>query len=117
MILCLGLVLMTISIQDHNIRPGWITLGNKLSSSNWNAEAYSSYFKGTNGHLLGTTPSIENLRPKSPTRDDSKLIMFNSNKKAPNKGPPDVDIGEDGQAIQLPPPMDPLLVGLLNSLS
>lgn len=91
-VLILIVVILTlVLLQDHNIRPGWITLGNKLSSSNWNKEAYQSYFIGQNGHLLGTTAKIEELRPKSPTRDDSKLIFFNANKKTPNKGSPDDD--------------------------
>lgn len=111
-LLFLSFLLMEFSylnLQDHNIRPGWITIGNKISSSNWNREQYQSYFVGQNGHLLGTTDEIEALRPKSPTRDDSKLIKFNPGKKVPNKGPPDVDIGPDGQVIVPPPPPMPLM--------
>lgn len=85
-----------------------MTIGNKISSTNWNREQYLSYFAGPNGHLLGTTDQIEALRPKSPTRDDSKIIKFNPGKNVPNKGPPDVDIGEDGQVIVPPPPVMPV---------
>jgi hypothetical protein len=74
-----------------------------MSSSNWNKEQYQSYFAGQSGHLLGTTDEIEALRPKSPTRDDSKLLKYNPEKKVPNKGPPDGDVGPDGQMI-VPPP-------------
>lgn len=52
--------------EDHNIRPGWLTLGISLSSSNFDADSYKAYFR--DGHLLGSTPQIENLRPKSPPR-------------------------------------------------
>jgi len=89
---CLGRRRLELFGEDHNIRPGWVTLGNKMSSSNWNTEIYLSYFEGPNGNLLGTTADIENLRPKSPNRDDSKLLYFNANKNVPNKGPPDRDL-------------------------
>ncbi|TVU48376.1 hypothetical protein EJB05_08010 [Eragrostis curvula] len=68
--------------EDHNIRPGWLTLGKALSYSNFNKEAYVKNFadkdgkvwQGGNGrnpppeapHLVVTTPEIEGLRPKSP---------------------------------------------------
>ncbi|KAL6641014.1 hypothetical protein ACP70R_019195 [Stipagrostis hirtigluma subsp. patula] len=68
--------------EDHNIRPGWLTLGKSLSSSNFNKEAYIKNFADRDGkvwqggggrnpppdapHLVVTTPEIESLRPKSP---------------------------------------------------
>ncbi|KAL5223718.1 hypothetical protein ABZP36_010357 [Zizania latifolia] len=68
--------------KDHNIRPGWLTLGKGLSSSNFNKEAYIKNFLDRDGkiwqggggrnpppdapHLVVTTPEIEGLRPKSP---------------------------------------------------
>jgi hypothetical protein len=71
-----------------------VTIGNKISSSNWDPGLYKSYFEplDQNGHLLGTTKEIENLRPKSPTRDDTKLVFYDPNKKIPNRGPPDQDV-------------------------
>jgi hypothetical protein len=68
--------------EDTNIRRGWLTLGNALSSSNHDASTYRAHFEGTiesfnfedevpqilSNHLLGTTPQIESLRPKSPTQ-------------------------------------------------
>jgi N6-adenosine-specific RNA methylase IME4 len=68
--------------RDNNIRPGWLTLGDELSSSNHQAAAWAANFAGTvaslheegdeeitlPNHLLGTTPLIESLRPKSPTQ-------------------------------------------------
>jgi len=56
---------------DHNIRPGWLTIGLELSSSNYSAERYKAYFTEPQSNLLGTTPEIEELRPKSPTRKAS----------------------------------------------
>ncbi|KAG0466918.1 hypothetical protein HPP92_018498 [Vanilla planifolia] len=68
--------------EDHNIRPGWLTLGKGLTSSNFNIEAYTKNFSDKDGkvwqggggrnpppdapHLVATTPEIESLRPKSP---------------------------------------------------
>eukprot|EP00898_Chlorokybus_atmophyticus_P000649 jgi/Chlat1/1585/Chrsp123S08669 len=52
--------------EDHNIRQGWITLGKSLTSSSFNPEAYAACFQGKDLHLVGTTPEIEALRPKSP---------------------------------------------------
>ncbi|GBG88129.1 hypothetical protein CBR_g46618 [Chara braunii] len=67
--------------EDHNIRAGWVTVGKGLTSSNFSAQTYSKYFQDYDGkmwtggrsnpppdapHLLGTTPEIEALRPKSP---------------------------------------------------
>ena len=68
--------------RDNNIRPGWLTLGNELSSSNHQPAAWAANFTGSfsclqeesdeeltlPNHLLGTTPLIESLRPKSPTQ-------------------------------------------------
>lgn len=68
--------------EDHNIRRGWLTLGSSLSSSNHEANQWAANFEGTvpsfnfedelpemlSNHLLGTTPEIESLRPKSPTQ-------------------------------------------------
>ena len=68
--------------RDNNIRPGWLTLGDELSSSNHDPARWAANFEGTvesqnepddefnllPNHLLGTTPLIESLRPKSPTQ-------------------------------------------------
>ncbi|KAI5065274.1 hypothetical protein GOP47_0019969 [Adiantum capillus-veneris] len=67
--------------EDHNIRAGWITVGKHLTSSNFNAQTYCKFVGDAEGkvwqggrgnppvdasHLVGTTPEIEALRPKSP---------------------------------------------------
>ena len=64
--------------EDRNIRPGWLTLGSSLSNSNFVLEKYNNYFKGDlcypdvqgyeGGRYVGTTEEIEDLRPRSPTR-------------------------------------------------
>ena len=68
--------------EDTNIRRGWLTLGSSLSSSNHDAKTWHENFEGTiesynfdddvpqvlPNHLVGTTPLIESLRPKSPTQ-------------------------------------------------
>jgi len=68
---------------EHNIRPGWLTLGSRLASSSFDKTAYAEQFgvsapewqERPNGNpmpgapwLVGSTPEIEALRPKSPTR-------------------------------------------------
>ncbi|KAK9918982.1 hypothetical protein WJX75_008465 [Coccomyxa subellipsoidea] len=67
--------------EDHNIRPGWVTIGNALTGSNFNVQTYAAHFADESGrphissggrpppgapHLLGSTPEIEELRPRSP---------------------------------------------------
>jgi hypothetical protein len=92
---CLGRRRLELFGEDHNIRPGWVTIGDKILSSNWDKDLYNSYFEGppnSYSNLVGTTSEIENLRPRSPSRDDSKILWYNPNKKISNKGPPDRDI-------------------------
>lgn len=51
--------------RDSTIRPGWLTLGNELTNSNFNTDMYNGYF--SKGQLTtGCTDRIEVLRPKSP---------------------------------------------------
>lgn len=56
----------------NNIRPGWVTIGIELPFTNYNPEKYLKYFEGENGHLIGTTENIENMRPKSPVQKTFK---------------------------------------------
>lgn len=103
---------------DHNIRPGWLTLGSALSSSNFEARAYAEQFGhaqewvAPNGNpqpgapwLLGSTPEIEELRPKSPLRGGGHGGNSTSTWGAPRGGrggrggaqqPPADDRPEDG---------------------
>jgi N6-adenosine-specific RNA methylase IME4 len=71
--------------EESNMRNGWVTVGNALTTSNFNPKVYANYFRGPDGlpyvstdripggrpvpgsiHLVGTTEEIENLRPRSP---------------------------------------------------
>ncbi|CAG8699295.1 16198_t:CDS:2 [Funneliformis mosseae] len=88
---CLGRRRLELFGEDHNIRPGWLTVGLGLSSSNFDVTTYSSYFSEPNGHLLGSTNEIEALRPKSPPiRDNStaKLGAQGNIIKQKTKKPP-----------------------------
>ncbi|CAN6323845.1 unnamed protein product [Urochloa humidicola] len=80
--------------EDHNIRPGWLTLGKDLSTSNFNKEAYIKNFADRDGkvwqggggrnpppdapHLVVTTPEIESLRPKSPQKNQQSIPTIGS---------------------------------------
>lgn len=64
---CLGRRRLHIFGNDHTIRPGWVTAGPDLTSSNYSSEQYHSYFSSAPEELLvGSTDLIEQLRPKSP---------------------------------------------------
>ncbi|KAL1507424.1 hypothetical protein AB1Y20_015998 [Prymnesium parvum] len=68
--------------EDNNMRRGWLTLGSELTSNNHDPNTWRAHFEGQHesynfegelptlipNHLLGTTPIIEALRPKSPTQ-------------------------------------------------
>ncbi|KAE9522259.1 hypothetical protein AGLY_017332 [Aphis glycines] len=62
---CLGRRRLHLFGCDGSIRQGWLTLGQELTTSNFNIDLYQSYF--INGKLTtGCTNRIEELRPKSP---------------------------------------------------
>jgi len=62
-----------------------------LSSSNFDAANYTSYFSEQNGYLLGSTNEIEALRPKSPPIRDNSASKLGSQgnimKQKPKKQP------------------------------
>ena len=62
---CLGKRRLQIFGRDSTVRPGWLTLGPDLTMSNYDKNAYSSYF-GDGQLTTGCSERIENLRPKSP---------------------------------------------------
>ncbi|XP_070496977.1 N(6)-adenosine-methyltransferase non-catalytic subunit METTL14 [Chironomus tepperi] len=61
---CLGRRRLHLFGRDSTIRSGWLTVGNELTNSNFNANLYSSYFE--NSLTTGCTERISMLRPKSP---------------------------------------------------
>ena len=64
---CLGRRRLHIFGRDSSIRPGWLTVGPDLTSSNFDSELYNSYFnKDPEAFLTGCSDEIERLRPKSP---------------------------------------------------
>eukprot|EP00731_Ephydatia_muelleri_P025853 Em0017g936a len=63
---CLGRRRLHLFGNDSTIRPGWLTLGSELTSSNYHRENYLAYFQKEEDLLLGTKEEIENLRPKTP---------------------------------------------------
>jgi N6-adenosine-specific RNA methylase IME4 len=84
---CLGRKRIELFGEDHNIRPGWLTIGKSLTSNNFDLDKYNNYFKGDlcypeiqgyeGGRFVGCTPEIENLRPRSPSRSvPNTSVMF-----------------------------------------
>ena len=67
---CLGRRRLHIFGRDTTIRPGWLTIGPDVTTSNFDPATYASYFKEPNGTLTGCTDDIERLRPKSPPPKD-----------------------------------------------
>lgn len=83
---CLGRKRIELFGEDHNIRPGWLSLGMSLSSSNLDIEKYNDFFEGElcypevqgfqGGRYVGCTQEIENLRPRSPIRNSHSQNNF-----------------------------------------
>ena len=64
---CLGRRRLHLFGKDTSIRPGWLTVGPDLTSSNFNPDTYSGFFSGDpDTYLTGASEDIERLRPKSP---------------------------------------------------
>ena len=61
---CLGRQRLNIFGRDSTIRPGWLTVGEGLTMSNYDEAQYANYFN--EGPTTGCTERIEALRPKSP---------------------------------------------------
>jgi N6-adenosine-specific RNA methylase IME4 len=80
---CLGRKRLELFGEDHNIRPGWLTIGKSLTNSNFDLERYNNFFKGElcypdvqgyeGGRFVGCTQEIENLRPRSPSRNQPMM--------------------------------------------
>lgn len=69
---CLGRRRLHLFGRDSTIRAGWLTVGNELTNSNFNATTYSSYYD--NNLTTGCTERISMLRPKSPPPAANKMI-------------------------------------------
>ncbi|KAJ3014552.1 hypothetical protein HKX48_005086 [Thoreauomyces humboldtii] len=56
---CMGRRRLELFGNDHNIRPGWVTIGLGVSTSNWDKTRYASWFKNTSppaGTASGASP-------------------------------------------------------------
>lgn len=71
--------------EDHNLRPGWVTVGKDISTPNFDPKTYAAHFQWPGGapflsvpkgskpragqpNLLPQLPLVERLRPKSPIK-------------------------------------------------
>lgn len=126
--------------EDHNIRSGWLTVGKELSSSNFNAEAYTRTFSDKEGkvwqggggrnpppdapHLVQTTPEIEALRPKSPMKNQQQMqqqsnsisltTVNSSSRRATGNSPQNpaaFSLNQEASSSNHPPPWAPPLEG------
>jgi len=111
---CLGRRRLELFGLDRNMRDGWLTLGDGLTTSNWDKSLFLSWFEGDGawpevrdhmgGKLLGSTQEIEVLRPKSPVRHKGGESKGNAGgKKASSRDGVDMeerplpeDLGEAG---------------------
>lgn len=122
---CLGRRRLELFGLDRNLRDGWLTLGRRLTKSNWDKATYLSWFEGdgtwpdvqnhVGGRLLGSIPEIDALRPKSPVRSGrgrSRSPRRKDGKEAPEEEKPlPEDLGEmappipkdDDDGAPLPP--------------
>ncbi|XP_048581270.1 N6-adenosine-methyltransferase non-catalytic subunit [Nematostella vectensis] len=67
---CLGRRRLHLFGSDSTLRPGWLTVGPDLSSTNFSSETYKAYFNSEpDGYLVGCSNEIESLRPKSPVKN------------------------------------------------
>ncbi|XP_046581872.1 N6-adenosine-methyltransferase non-catalytic subunit-like [Haliotis rubra] len=63
---CLGRRRIHLFARDSTIRPGWLSIGSEVTSSNFDPEVYARLFPDESHHVTGCTEEIERLRPKSP---------------------------------------------------
>lgn len=63
---CLGRRRLHVFGRDSTIRNGWLTIGPEVTTTNFDADLYRSYFNRDPGPTTGCTDEIEMLRPKSP---------------------------------------------------
>ncbi|KAF0990788.1 hypothetical protein HZS_7775 [Henneguya salminicola] len=64
---CMGRRRLHLFGNENTIRPGWVTVGPNVLSSNFDPVSYSKSMAGDNAYM-GTTSEIESLRPKSPSQ-------------------------------------------------
>jgi len=75
---CLGRRRLHIFGRDSTIRNGWLTIGPEVTTSNFDADLFRSYFNRDPGPTTGCTDEIEVLRPKSPPPKNTDNVDNNS---------------------------------------
>lgn len=93
---CLGRKRIELFAEISGIRKGWLSIGNDMPDTNFDANEFTSWFEGNvdypaiqdykGGRYLGTTPEVENLRPKSPSRNAGNLSNIGSIDEFPTRG-------------------------------
>ncbi|KAK3085784.1 hypothetical protein FSP39_008670 [Pinctada imbricata] len=83
---CLGRRRLHIFGRDSTIRPGWLTIGPELTTSNFDAYSYSSFFTKDPGTTTGCSEDIERLRPKSPTPKNKQQNSVDRGGRQGNRG-------------------------------
>eukprot|EP00123_Amoebidium_parasiticum_P021334 comp65571_c0_seq1/m.48001 comp65571_c0_seq1/g.48001 ORF comp65571_c0_seq1/g.48001 comp65571_c0_seq1/m.48001 type:complete len:402 (-) comp65571_c0_seq1:75-1280(-) len=68
---CLGLRRLHLFGSDATIRRGWVTVGPRVTKSNWSEERYLEYFKKRNVERgkefrVGFNAEVDSLRPRTP---------------------------------------------------
>ncbi|XP_060577656.1 N6-adenosine-methyltransferase non-catalytic subunit-like [Ruditapes philippinarum] len=85
---CLGRRRLHIFARDSTIRPGWLSVGPELTSSNYDRERYMSYFSADTDLTTGCSEEIERLRPKSPVPKNKQMGGAPRGQRGGRGGPP-----------------------------
>ena len=70
---CLGRRRLHIFARDSTIRPGWLSIGPELTSSNYDRDIYLANFQSNESLTTGCSEEIERLRPKSPVNKNKGM--------------------------------------------
>ena len=85
---CLGRRRLHLFARDSTIRPGWLSLGSELTSSNYDKSYYQSMFPNEQSLTTGCSDEIERLRPKSPNRQGNQVGPPQGGRGSRGGGPP-----------------------------
>lgn len=85
---CLGRRRLHLFARDSTIRPGWLSLGSELTSSNYDKSYYQSMFSNEQSLTTGCSDEIERLRPKSPNRQGNQVGPPQGGRGSRGGGPP-----------------------------